>query len=196
MQNPLRRPRHLADEQLLALIETASGDAHLSTCERCANRHAELLCAIGDLDEFNAEADAAFDEHHLARQHAQILRHIDRNHGPARVLHFPALTSAIPHGQPFGRRWVAAAAIAGLIVGAFAGWRLDHEALRARQARMAAAQARTSERQFTQGGSVIVPADHRRVGSDERLLVEVDAAVTRPRVKELTAIDALTPSAR
>lgn len=195
MQNPLRRHRHLTDEQLLSLVASASGDAHLASCERCANRHAELLCAIGDLDDLHAEADAAFDEHHLARQHAQILKHIDRNHGPARVLHFPALTAAVHHGQSLGRRWVAAAAIAGLMVGIFAGWRLDHDAIRARQQQMAA-QARTTERELADARGVIVSADRRTTINDERLLVEVDAAVSRPRVKELTAIDALTPSAR
>ncbi len=195
MQNLLRRRRHLSDEQLLSLIESASGDAHLSTCERCANRHAELLCAIGDLTELHGDADAVFDEHHLARQYAQILRHIDRNHGPARVLHFPALAPAVQHGQSVGRRWVAAAAIAGLVVGAFAGWRLDHESLRARQGDITA-HARPSERPLPEAGAVMVSADHRKFGNDEKLLVEVDAAVARPRVKELTAIDALTPSAR
>ncbi len=195
MQNPLRRQRHLSDEQLLSLIENGSGDPHLSTCDRCANRHAELLCAIGDLNEFHAEADAIFDEHHLARQHAQILKHIDRNHGPARVLHFPAVTPAIQHGQPFGRRWVAAAAIAGLMVGIFAGWRLDHEALRPRSHQITA-QARASEVSLAGGRDAIVSAKNRKVVNDERLLVEVDAAVARPRVKELNAIDALTPSTR
>jgi anti-sigma factor RsiW len=195
MQNPLRRQRHLSDEQLLSLIESGSGDAHLSTCERCANRHAELLCAIGDLTELHAEADGIFDEHHLARQHAQILKHIDRNHGPARVLHFPAVAPAIQHGQPFGRRWVAAAAIAGLMVGIFAGWRLDHDTLGARSHQITA-EARPSAGPLAGGHDGIVSAKNRKVVNDETLLVEVDAAVANPRVKELKAIDALTPAAR
>lgn len=195
MRNLLRRQRHLTDEQLLALIEHASGDAHLSSCERCAIRHAEFVSAVGGLDEIHAEADALFDEHHLARQHAQILKHIDHNHGPARVLHFPAVTPAVPHGQPFGRRWVAAAAIVGLTVGVFAGWRLDRDALRTGRQRLAAAETRTSERPLTPVRGIL-SADYRKIASDETLLVEVDAAVARPRVKELTAIDALTPSTR
>jgi hypothetical protein len=87
---------------------------------------------------------------------------------------------------------VAAAAIAGLMVGVFAGWRLDHDALRARQ-RQVATQTRAG---FPEARGLIVSADHRKGVTDESLLVEVDAAVARPRVKELTAIDALTPSAR
>jgi hypothetical protein len=43
---------------------------------------------------------------------------------------------------------------------------------------------------------VIVPAELSTGGGDDVLLEEVESAVARPRVQELTAIDAITPAAR
>jgi hypothetical protein len=43
---------------------------------------------------------------------------------------------------------------------------------------------------------VVVPAELRTSGRDEVLLEEVETALARPRVQELTAIDAITPAAR
>lgn len=187
--------RHLSDEDLLALIESATSDAHLDGCERCSTRHAELLCLIAELDVVHAEADAAFDEERLLHQRTHILRRLDRNNGPAKVLRFPAAADgerSIHVMSAAGRRWVAAAAIAGVLVGIFSGRLLTRQADRDG----ADAMRRTRSIAIARGvNSSVVPADLRRSG-DEVLLEEVDSALTQPGVNELVAIDAITPAAR
>jgi hypothetical protein len=192
-----RRMRHLADEDLLALIETATSDAHLDSCERCATRHAELLCIIADLDVVHAEADAAFDEERLLHQRTHILRRLDKNHGPARVLPFPAAAEGAGGIRVFastGRRWIAAAAIAGLVVGIFSGRLVTNRHRESPDDRFPQAYSASVRRSAIR--PVIVPAELRTSGRDELLFEEVESALARPRVQELTAIDAITPAAR
>jgi hypothetical protein len=183
----LLRGRHLGDADLMALIDRTSSHEHVAGCERCANRHAELLCAVTDRAD-NSEADAGFDDRRLAHQRTHILRRLERNHGPARVLPFPAAARAAVGLTTLGRRWVAAAAIGGLIVGIFTGGLLRHRASADREMlRPAIAEARRSP-------AAVVPADLR---ADELLLIELeDAVIARPRAAELYAIDELTPVAR
>ncbi len=198
IQRAGRRMRHLSDEDLLALIESATSDAHLETCARCATRHAELLCAFADLDGIHAEADAAFDDERLLHQGTHILRRLDRNHGPARVLPFPAAADEARGMRLFaaaGRRWVAAAAIAGLVVGVFSG-RLFMAHRTSQDATDAGRRAYGSSVRRSLVGPVLVPAELRASGVDEVLLEEVETALARPRVYELTAIDAITPATR
>jgi hypothetical protein len=187
-----RRMRHLSDEDLLALIESATSDAHLDGCDRCATRHAELLCVIAELDVVHAEADAAFDEERLLHQRTHILRRLDRNNGPARVLPFPAAAEGARGMHVLsvaGRRWVAAAAIGGVLVGIFSGRLITHRS--AANPVEAMRQARTAT-----VNPAIVPADLRGARRDEILLEEVDTALSHLRVDELSAIDAITPAAR
>lgn len=195
-QRAARRMRHLADEDLLALIETATSDAHLDGCDRCATRHAELLCIIADLDVVHADADAVFDDERLLHQRTHILRRLDKNHGPARVLPFPAAygAGAIRVFASTGRRWVAAAAIAGLVVGIFSGRLVTHRNNQIRED--AFPQAYSASVRVSAARPVIVPAELRTSGRDEPLFEEVESALARPRVQELTAIDAITPAAR
>lgn len=192
-----RRMRHLADEDLLALVERATSDAHLDGCERCAVRHSELLCIIADLDVLHAEADGVFDEERLLHQRTHILRRLEKNHGPARVLPFPAAAEgggAIRVLASAGRRWVAAAAIAGLVVGIFSGRLLTHRTDEASPDALREFYDASVRRSVTR--TPIVPAELRTSGRDEVLLEEVESALARPRVQELTAIDAITPAAR
>lgn len=184
--------RHLSDEDLLALIESATSDAHLEGCDRCATRRAELLCVIADLDVVHAEADAVFDEERLLHQRTHILRRLDRNNGPARVLPFPGAADE-PRSMHVlsasGRRWVAAAAIGGVLVGIFSGRLLTH-----RSDRNPSEPMRTARSVVVTPG--LVQADLRGLGRDEAILEEVDFVLAHPRVGELSAIDAITPSAR
>ena len=192
-----RSLRHLGDEDLLALIESARTDPHLDTCERCAVRHAELACVIADLDVVHAEADALFDDERLLHQRTHILRRLDKNHGPARVLPFPAAaegSGAIRVFASAGRRWVAAAAIAGLVVGIFSGRMLTHRTDEPGIDRLPQVYSTSVRRSAT--SPVVVPAELRTIGGDDVLLEEVETALARPRVQELTAIDAITPAAR
>lgn len=196
IQRAGRRMRHLSDEDLLALIESATSDAHLDGCPRCATRHAELLCVIADLDIIHADADAVFDDERLLHQRTHILRRLDRNHGPARVLPFPAAVDRAGGMHIFasaGRRWVAAAAIGGLVVGIFSGRLFTH---RDEESATPARQAYSAVARRGPARPALVPADLRTTGGDEVLLEEVESALARPRVHELSAIDAITPAAR
>ncbi len=189
-----RRMRHLSDEDLLALVERATPHAHLDSCDRCATRHAELLCVVAELDIVHAEADAVFDDQRLLHQRTHILRRLDRNHGPARVLPFPAAMEGARSMHVLsaaGRRWVAAAAIGGVLVGIFSGRLLTHRS------------DRTPSEPIREARSVavsrgIVPADLRGPGREEAILEEVDFVLAHPHppVGELRAIDAITPAAR
>jgi hypothetical protein len=191
-----RRMRHLSDEDLLALIESATSDVHLDGCERCATRHAELLCLIAEIDVVHAEADAAFDDERLLHQRTHILRRLDRNNGPARVLRFPAAADGerIMHVMSAaGRRWVAAAAIGGVLVGIFSGRLLTRQTDSDPADSMRLSRGVATARPANSG---IVPADLRSLSRDEILLEEVDAVLSQPRITELVAIDAITPAAR
>jgi hypothetical protein len=91
------------------------------------------------------------------------------------------------------RRWVSAAAVAGLVIGLFAGqlvhflpWDPVNDPERA-SARVPAPRARAL---------APVPAPSPvRVLSDDELLDEIEAAVQLRRASSLRALDALTPTA-
>jgi hypothetical protein len=189
----LGRRRHLTDAELLTLVERASTNAHLSGCERCATRHAQILCVMADLDAIHAEADAVFDDRRLAHQRAHVLRRLERNHGPARVLPFPAAAGGSASLTTIGRRWVAAAAIGGVVVGIFTGGLLRHRGDTREELRL---QTNIDARGPAVSAGALVPADF-RLTPDELLLGELeDAVIARPRPAELHAIDELTPVAR
>jgi hypothetical protein len=189
------RHRHLSDDELLSLVERAQADAGLSECETCSTRHAQLLCVVAKVDALHGEADAVFDDRRLTQQRAHILRRLERNHGPARVLPFPAATAGdedrLGRAGGQGRRWMAAAAVVGLMVGLFSG-----RLLNPRDGSEFLSQGRTAEARITPVQGDIMPADLRSSGVDELLLGEVEAALARPHPVELRAIDALTPVAR
>jgi hypothetical protein len=77
------------------------------------------------------DADAAFPAERLAQQQRRILDRVDTEPRPARVIAFPA---ARTHDTSTSRirpatRWIAAAAMAGLVVGVVAG-RFGHDSSR------------------------------------------------------------------
>jgi hypothetical protein len=195
-----RRMRHLSDEDLLALIESATSDSHIDGCERCSRRHAELLCLIAEIDVVHAEADAVFDEERLLHQRTHILRRLDRNNGPARVLRFPAGADgerSMRVMSSVARRWVAAAAIGGVLVGIFSGRLLTRRADTDPGEAMRNARTISASRGASSPG--IMPADLRGASPglyDETLLDEVESAISQRRVTELAAIDSITPAAR
>jgi hypothetical protein len=115
--------RYMADRGFDALQpEDERVVRHVETCASCGVRYQAVRthldgAAVASL----YAADAVFTEERLARQRERIMRRIDV-HG-ARVLPFPA---AEPEARgstrsPSARRWVAAAAAAGLLVGLTAG---------------------------------------------------------------------------
>lgn len=176
--------RHVDDTtlRLLALdpdAVTGPARSHLRDCRRCQARAA---AASRQLDaarsEAHAEADAAFSSADLDRQRRTILARISRGHRSARVLPFPGHEPVTARHRA-DRRWLAAAAAAGLVLGALAG-QLPHlvtpEAVSTRTAVPAVIATRADTRPL-----------------EDTLLSEVEEALDAGARPELRALDALTP---
>ncbi|MGE5361060.1 MAG: hypothetical protein ACM3NQ_18740 [Bacteroidales bacterium] len=195
--------RHLGDDQMIAVVVGADSRlrrpdaalAHLETCTACTSRYHELARQLTDWrDEAQAEADAIFTPARLESQRAQILARLEYAGHPARVIKFPARGNqslAIFTGTQV-RRWIAAAAAAGLIIGVAAGRMVDfHPAapqpgVRATAtAPTAAPRVRDTERTGVKPGT-----------DDQEILLNLDRPLYLQPVAELEALDAMTPKPR
>lgn len=191
---------HPDDAVLLAMAAAgAEGEArvaaHVSTCQACSRRLDALSGALAGLREAaTAEADLAFTDARLERQRAQVLRRLAQQGQPARVLAFPASRGFVETTHQVARRWVAAAAVIGLLVGMVAGMFIDGRPESLISARGVARPAGHTGGSLPDGP----PADitGQPYTSDEALLVELDAAAVTPRFEALQALDALTPRLR
>jgi hypothetical protein len=139
--------------------------------------------------EGEAEADAVFTPERLRQQQRDIavrLEHVGRE---ARVISFPGRfvrRTMTASSTPTTSRWIAAAAAAGLFIGAALGASYGWGA---RGARMMPRDARMTP-VATRGTS---PGD---VAADDAFLSELEIALERPHTRELMAFDALTPHVR
>lgn len=186
------RTSHPSVSDLVAWVtgdDDASIAAHVASCVRC-RRIADDWRALGvELRQgWEAEADAAFAPERLARQRDEVMRRVRR--AGARVLRFPAPPGSV--GRPtrvFGadiRRWVAAAALVGLVVGTLAGrFLLEPQGTAAVDSRLRPAVAPQE--------TPTLPMLTGRPITDEAFLVELDAAVHSSSPRALRALDALTP---
>ncbi len=113
---------HLSDDQLIGLC--LGGEEHpLQGCASCEARRADLAALLHEVSDAAVHrADAAFPSDRLARQQARILQRIEQDGRPGRLIAFPG------HGQEAASlrvrprtRWIAAAAVAGLVIGLLAG---------------------------------------------------------------------------
>jgi hypothetical protein len=192
--------RHLDDAALAEIWSDAAltpgerpAHAHLDACASCRVRYTALdewLQGIGSVA--RAEADEAFPAERLAAQQSQILRRIEALERPARIIVFPKHTRPAIGERTGARRWVAAAAAAGLVVGIAAGQLLDlRDALGRRDQRFA--QQRPLEPTLSAN---IQPVNLASLQSDEAFLQDLEEAATSPRVPELAALDAFTPRLR
>lgn len=183
---------HLDDRDFARLWSAGGGDAHLDSCGACRARFdafARWIAEVGD--QLRVEADEVFTPDRLAVQQAHIFRRLEVLERPARVIAFPTAARAVIGGHSHVRRWVTVAAAAGLIAGIGLGQVVDRRLLDRQphavatpyfSASDAAQRARTLARPVSASSS-----------DDEFLM---DAEAMGPRVKELGAIDALTPHAR
>jgi hypothetical protein len=165
---------------------------HLAQCADCEARYHDL---VGLLDvagtDATERADAAFPAERLAHQRDRILRRIDAHGQRARVLSFPAAPANL-RGETRSRpalRWVAAAALGGLMIGLSAGRVLDQRQLfdPSRSAPRVATIRPASDASALGRQSALI-----RTVSDEEFLSELSDAVAGPRTPELEALDALT----
>jgi hypothetical protein len=189
--------RHLTEEQLIAAGSTGIVPPETVGCGVCRARHeshAQMLDEVSDT--VTLAADAAFPPERLARQRARILARIERYGQMARIVTFPSSHS---HRGPTLRprplrRWVAAAAAAGLFVGLVTGLTVrDIPSLHVSAfTRLAPSTALPPG----QGGSGLLAlrASTDNVDDDE-LLKEIELAVASSGPNALRAIEDVTPVA-
>lgn len=185
--------RHASDDALvfLSLVGPEASPerlvAHVAHCEHCASRLAAIDRRLADdRARLVANDDQAFAPVRLERQRGQILKRIGGSRAAARILPFPAhgpMVPAAPHRSAV-RRSVAAAAVAGLVIGGAAGRLFDPHP--ARDVAMSRPQVVALDRTPS-----VRPAS---AVSEELFLGEFEAAVGASRVEPLMALDALTPS--
>lgn len=175
--------RHLdATELGLSLLDEpdAATTAHLGSCTACQRRQARLARRLrASRTGAHAAADAAFTPEVLDRQRSAILQRIARV-GAGRVLAFPRASApddaaSLPAWHGRERRWIVAAAAAGLLIGFAAGqWP------RPPAATPAGAVA-----------AVATPAEPPR--RDDTLLSDVEEVLSREVRPEFGGLDGLTP---
>jgi hypothetical protein len=196
--------RHLSDDRLIELStvagpadaratdlhSAAASDVHLRECAGCQSRYTALASLLDDVTTAaNAEADAIFSDERLARQHARILLRVDQDGRPGRLIAFPAAQTHMPllqRARPFSR-WVAAAAVAGLLVGLLAGQFVPDRGQRAERPQPSQIVANTG------GAGVALRAVSTAMSEDEFLGQVELSAVGRPA--SLRPLDDMTPRA-
>ena len=197
------RANHLSDDRLieLCMLDAVSSaeQEHLSTCGRCDARRVSMQRLLEEVSETaHAEADAAFPLERLNRQQARILARLQHEGRPARVIAFPA--GHAPH-EPIGSRtrpasrWIAAAAVGGLVVGVIAG-RFGHDYSFQRAGINRVIASRTVEQPELR--APVTTGAIREVAatiSDDEFLDQLESAVDAPAAAALQPLDDLTPRA-
>jgi hypothetical protein len=188
--------RYLADRGLASL--EASDEAplrHLAHCPACEARYQALRLAFDETrDAAVADAEAACTPDRMDRQRERILRRIDALQSGPRVLPFPAASqNGHTVAQPrVMRRWIAAAAVAGLLVGLGAG-RMVFNSSGARTTTEARQQTAPASAPAPSRQTPTIRALHVEPGvSDDQFLSEIELATAAPRTRELRAIYAFT----
>lgn len=188
--------RYLADRGLAALDAGDEGPLrHLAHCPACDARYEALRIEFDATREaVLADADAACTADRMERQRDRILRRIDALHGGPRVLPFPAASQhahAAPQPRVF-RRWVAAAAVAGLLVGLGAGRMFFNGTAPTATAADARQQAAPSVPASLRQAPTMRALHVEAAVNDEEFLSEIEMATAAPRTRELRAIYAFT----
>ena len=189
--------RHLDDASLAAIwTSTAAGapgavDPHLASCGECRVRYDAFAAWMEEIRlDALLEADEIFTPERLAAQQAVISRRLEVAERPARVIAFPKFPSGANGKSAPVRRWVAAAAAAGLLVGLGIGQMMD---LRHFGDRRIFPVARTVQQPRVDATArAVVPAG--TSVNEEILLLELEAAAT-PQYEALRAFETLTPRA-
>lgn len=183
---------HLNDDQFARLWTTGGGHPHLEGCAACRARYAEFdAWILGIGDELRAEADDACPAERLAAQQAQIARRLETLERPARVIMFPKAARAVISGHSHVRRWVTAAAAAGLIAGIGLG-----QMVPLRQAFQQRQEAAPGVPHLTIPDTVKRADELTPVQTSEDDVELLTGAFARPRASTLSALDEMTPRSR
>jgi hypothetical protein len=202
---------HLADDRLIDVYfaeceveESVEADEtarrHLGACASCARRYQLISEPLERLREQAARAaDAVFTNERLSTQRERILRRLEAAEHPARVILFPFASSSrrAGGGVRIMKRWVAAAAAAGLLVGLGLGRLATINSPAVQQAPRASLMAANGAVRAQPTIRPVPGSSNSTIGDyagDEAFLLALDDAVNRRvSIAELQAIDALTP---
>jgi hypothetical protein len=184
---------HLSDRHVARLWTSGDRHPHLEGCDACRARYDAFdawVTGIGG--ELRAEADAAMPLERYTAQQAQIARRLEILDRPGRVIAFPKAARAVINGHSHVRRWVTAAAAAGLLAGVGLGsivpglfdgnGGMRHDPL---PPRFASVQSSAARMKTIKPKSLSV--------EDADFLSD---SFGEPRVSDLRAIDDLTPHIR
>lgn len=140
----------------------------------------------------HAEADAHFDDRALEAQRQRILQRIDQAGQSARVIRFPGVPVGLRTATHTSRRWISAAAAAGLLIGLLTG-QLLHVLPGDNWVHRDAGRTAATAPPPAAGRMTIVPAlATTTIDADDALLDAIDAAVSAHAVSDLRALDDLT----
>jgi hypothetical protein len=179
-------------------VSGAPPEKHLQSCADCRERYAAFATWLETVrSEARAEADEAFSAERFATQQAQIARRLEALEHPARVIAFPRFARPISAQQDPRRRWVAAAAAAGLVIGVGLGQLLEF-----RTSPLRAPEVNTQPQVVARGA--LPPSDQVAANvqtpsqaSDELFLYDQEIIPAQVRVPEsLQYLNAITPGPR
>lgn len=199
------RGRHLNDDRLVECyfaadvgepVEPSVSD-HLAACAECRARSLELADFLnGARADGHEAADEVFTLDRLRHQQDHILLRLEHLNHPARVLSFPSrVTWRISSGaRRVAPRWLAAAAVAGLFVGAVGGRLMPDNDRRA--GGMQVVGIRPSPRVLPAPAAHAVPVSIVETFDDAAFLKELEDTLARTHPRELQPFDALTPHVR
>src|SRR5215467_3216709 len=168
---------------------------HLSDCDACGRRYAEVGAFLHQLDaEADADVNAMFPPERLRQQQQEIAKRLELVGRAARVITFPGRPHPVagPKARPSATRWVAAAAAAGLFVGVAAGTAFNfvpgfnfvnsprHSPIVAsRSVPAASVPSRLSPPPVAKAADI--------VDTDDRFMSDLESALDRPHTSELGA---------
>jgi hypothetical protein len=174
--------RHVSDERLLDICLNAGHGQdddrrHVVECAACQVRLAGLEDLLSDTSAVAAaQADAAFTPEKLAKQRARVMHRLEIEAAPGRVITFPSVPAPPRRQRPRpSTRWIAAAAVAGLVIGMLAG-HFAHELP-----------------QQDLPSAVVSDAAEAQFSAEEELLFQMETAIDGERGVVLGPLDDMTP---
>jgi hypothetical protein len=185
--------RHISDDRLIDLCMTAPAaageQAHLTLCLRCEARRVEIVGILAELDDAaTVEAGTVFPDEKLERQHARILRRVEHDGRPGRLVAFPTHQPSTTFLSPTRPRvrWAAAVAAAAFVAGVLTGqW--THSFSNRLDPAPAFVIANEAELEPLRA----VPTTF----SEEEFLGQIEVATSRNGPPALRPLDAMTPRA-
>ncbi|HEV3217354.1 MAG TPA: hypothetical protein VGZ27_16615 [Vicinamibacterales bacterium] len=186
---------HLTDDQLMEAYLFAPDSPHLNGCGSCRARYDNLIRSLEQIrDDAVSEADRVFTDQRLHDQRDRILRRLERHGHPGEVVMFPNRggTQQAAYRLLLGpaRRWVAGAAVAGLVAGLFLGFAVDRRVGSVSARRTIKSPAALAAVAW-QRGSIERPS--LAAIQDEQMLIEIEDLITGPhRLLEMRVLDDMT----